>query len=317
MSSPRVSIGLPVRNGEATLPLALVSILAQTYSDWELIVIDDGSTDRSFEIARAAVRDDSRVRVIRDGRSLGLAARLNELVRNARGELFARMDADDVAYPHRLAQQVAFLSENPAVDLVGSAMVVFKSGGQARGVRRGPLSHDDICAQPERGFRLFHPTWLGRTDWFRQHSYCPTATRCEDQELLYRTHDSSRFANIAEPLMGYREDCIPLKKTLSSRRYFVRHVCSSLLRKGRPVTATSVIAQQVAKGLAESTAAALGLEAMLHHRAAPATEAELTQWRSVWQDLVERPACVITHRHGAARDAHRPLIPPARTDADR
>ncbi len=286
MTSPLVTIGLPVRNGEATLSVALASLLAQTFRDWELIVLDDGSTDRSFEVAQRVTRPDSRVRLIRRGTSLGLAGRLNEIVRCARGELFARMDADDVAYPDRLARQVAFLRENPLIDLVGSAMMIFKSGGEVRGIRRGAASHDAICAQPERGFRLFHPAWLGRTAWFRQHPYSVTARRCEDQELLYRTHRTSRFANVGEPLMGYREDRIPLKATLSGRHHFASHVSSTLLARGRPVAAAAVIAQQAAKGLAESAGVTLGWDVVrFSHRACHATQAEIVQWQDIWQDL--------------------------------
>ena len=108
----------------------MTSIRGQTYSNWELLIIDDGSTDGSHGIGMAAQRSDERIRFLCDGRHLGLPARLNELIASANGELFARMDADDVRDPRRLERQAAFLTANPTIDVVGSAMVVFADEAQ-------------------------------------------------------------------------------------------------------------------------------------------------------------------------------------------
>ena len=85
-------------------------------------------------------------------------------------------------------------------------MIVFGGEDVARGVRRAPADHGRICAHVSSGFPLFHPTWLGRLEWFRQHPYDLRAHRCEDQDLLLRTHAASKFANVTTPLLGYYED---------------------------------------------------------------------------------------------------------------
>lgn len=127
---PRVSIIMPVRDGAATLPRALASLRAQTWRDWELIAIDDGSHDGTGEILAAAARDDTRVRVIRSPRP-GLVPALNAGLGLARGEFIARMDADDESHPERMAGQIAMLQREPTLGVVGC--LVAYGGDRATG----------------------------------------------------------------------------------------------------------------------------------------------------------------------------------------
>jgi glycosyltransferase involved in cell wall biosynthesis len=106
-SQPLVSVGMPVRNCGKTLRAAIRSILWQTYPRWELLILDDASTDKTVEIARSF--DDSRIKVLVDGVRRGLPARLNEAIFQSNGQYLARMDGDDVAYPERLERQIRFL----------------------------------------------------------------------------------------------------------------------------------------------------------------------------------------------------------------
>src|SRR5689334_5805398 len=124
-NTPLVTVGLPARDAAFTIPAALASIRRQSFEHWELLVVDDGSTDGTPDFVASLAQDDPRVRLIRDGHVRGLPARLNQLLDMAQGELFARMDADDVAYPTRLERQVALLTAQPEVDVVGSSMMVF------------------------------------------------------------------------------------------------------------------------------------------------------------------------------------------------
>src|SRR5271157_3722803 len=117
-----VTIGLPAFNARPYLELALRSIFAQTFRDWELIIIDDGSSDGSPELLHCL--DDERVRVIADGQHLGLGARLNQIVGMARGRYIARMDADDLMHPERLQTQLDYLLQHPRVDVVGCNLLV-------------------------------------------------------------------------------------------------------------------------------------------------------------------------------------------------
>src|SRR5512140_3729418 len=121
MSEPLVTIGLPIYNAGALLRDTLRSVFAQTLTDWELLAFDDGSTDGSGEVLRGL--RDPRVRVLSEPENRGLAARLNFIHANARGRYIARMDADDLMHPERLARQVEFLAARSDVDVVGCALV--------------------------------------------------------------------------------------------------------------------------------------------------------------------------------------------------
>ena len=164
---PVVSIAMPVRNCERTLKLAVESILAQTYRSWELLLIDDGSSDGTVEIARSF--QDSRIIVYSDGMARGLVARLNQAIALSRAKYFARMDGDDVAYPERLERQLAYLESHPDVDLIGAAILVFGQDGTPLGKRAVRPDHEAICSTPASGFGLAHPTYVGRLEWFRRH----------------------------------------------------------------------------------------------------------------------------------------------------
>ncbi|NTU77340.1 MAG: glycosyltransferase family 2 protein, partial [Alphaproteobacteria bacterium] len=154
-STPVVSVLLPVYNGRATLRESVQSILQQTFRDFELLIIDDGSTDDSATLANNF--HDARVRVLGDATRRGLAARLNEGIEAARGRYIARMDADDLAFSFRLERQVQFLDACPDIDLVGCRALVFREGGQVTGLLPFAASHAAICARPWSGFYLAHP----------------------------------------------------------------------------------------------------------------------------------------------------------------
>jgi len=297
MSEPLITVGLPVYNADATLAAAVTSIRAQTYSNWELLIIDDGSTDGSHEMAMEAQRSDERIKFLYDGRHLGLAARLNELIASANGELFARMDADDLAYPRRLEHQAAFLVANPRIDVVGSAMVVFGAEGSLKGVRRGRLSHREICAHPQWGFRMFHPTWTGRTAWFARYGYRPGAS--EDQDLLLRAYQESQFANLPEVLLGYRQHRDMNRYSIWRRRKFTGRAVRHMLRDGRAHLAVSAVLKMLVLGLTDMAAFSLGVEdRVLRQRAAPASRAEKAEWRSLW---VQAAACGAPERQAIER----------------
>jgi glycosyltransferase involved in cell wall biosynthesis len=287
---PLVTIGLPVRDAESTLPEALASIRGQSFQDWELLVVDDGSADGTAEIVAELTRDDDRVRLIADGEQHGLPERLNQLLDLARGELFARMDADDVAYPARLERQVEFLAGHPEVDLVGCSMLVFGEGGAARGERPAPPSHEEIVSRPRASFfPLFHPTWIGRTEWFRRYRYRPAARRCEDQDLLLRAYHRSTLANLPDILLGYREARVRLRPTLVGRANWARCVWRAR-REESLRRALVVVAAQAGKGVLDVVAVTLRAERyLLPHRAQPIGEAERAQWAEVWAG-VQRPA---------------------------
>ncbi len=217
---PEISVLLPVRDGARTLALAMASVLAQSFGDFELLVLDDGSVDASPDIALGF--GDPRVRLLRDGVKRGLAARLNQGIDAAKGRYIARMDADDVCFPERFAHQVERLDSESALDLVACKMLDFDESGAATGLRPSRLSHEALCARPWSGIYLGHPSWMARAEWFRRYRYrTPEMVRAQDQELLLRAYPHSRFAALDEVLLGYRAGPVALAKVWSARRYIL------------------------------------------------------------------------------------------------
>ncbi|MHC1560617.1 glycosyltransferase family 2 protein [Actinomycetospora sp. C-140] len=216
-----VSIGLPFRNNYSTLRLALKSIFAQSYSNWELILVDDGSTDGSLDLVRR-LESDPRVRVLCDGSNRGLAARLNEISGVASGTLVARMDADDAMHPDRLQKQLkAFDVED--VDLVCSAAFAMTGEGQVYGRKS-----TDPLPDSQAGFldnaSIVHPTVMARAEWMRANPYNEALLRCQDKELWCRTSGQSKFRKIAEPLLFYREVGNFSLSTYRSTAHFDRRI---------------------------------------------------------------------------------------------
>src|SRR5271156_6143991 len=219
MPDPVLTIAMPFYNSAATLELSIRSLLNQSYSDFELLLCDDGSDDQSVAIAHSF--DDPRLVCWSDGRRRRLAARLNECIDRARGRYLARMDADDVAYPDRLARQLAFLETQTEVDLCGAGAMVFGKHGRPLWRFRPAREHAGITRSPFRGFPLWHPLWMGRIEWFRRWRYEESAWLAQDQELLLRSYRLSRFANLPEVLLGYRRERVTLRKLF---RYKLLHI---------------------------------------------------------------------------------------------
>jgi glycosyltransferase involved in cell wall biosynthesis len=196
---------LPVWNGETFLTQAVESILRQTFSSFELIVIDDGSTDRSAAIADEFASEDSRVRVLRRPHE-GLAATLNAGIAAARSEYVARMDADDVSVPDRLQKQVAFLDAHPACVAVGAWIEVVDEGARPIGLKTFVKTHDEISAALLRGVSaIAHPTVVMRSDVLRDAGgYDARRYPSEDLDLWFRLADSGELANLGEALLQHR-----------------------------------------------------------------------------------------------------------------
>lgn len=213
-----ISIAMPVYNADTYLRLAVQSIIKQTYQHWELLIIDDGSTDQCLK--SIADIQDPRIRIIQNNSNLGLSVRLNQALALAKGRYFARMDADDVAYPDRLARQVEVLLANPNLDVLATRVITINEHHQCTGTLPYALSHDDICVKPWLGFYFPHPTWMGKIDWFRHYGYTvPAPVYCEDQELLLRSHRQSQWATVDEILLAYRIKSLPNWQKLGKTRW--------------------------------------------------------------------------------------------------
>lgn len=213
-----ITIGIPFYNAEAYLADAIRSVFAQTYQDWELLLVDDGSTDRSLDIARSV--NDPRVRVISDGENRRLPDRLNQITSEAKYDLIGRMDADDLISPARFEKQLKVLKKQPDIDLVTTGVCSITNDNIPVGVRCG--SPDD----PITGRRLLlgqcaivHAAVLGRKYWFLRNPYDSSLPRAQDHELWLRAFSKNDFNCyvMGEPLYYYREeDNVTAKRLLSA-----------------------------------------------------------------------------------------------------
>jgi len=202
----RVTVGIPFFNAEKTLANALRSVFAQTFTEWELLLVDDGSTDQSLAIARAL--DDPRVSVLSDGRNLGLPTRLNQIAQLASGEYYARFDADDLMHCERLARQFEYIETHPECSVLDTGMYALDMNDAIHGKRDCLPMVIEPAAWVEHGVPN-HSSVFGRTSWFRRNPYDATFSRAEDHELWCRTFHEHSFAHIPEPLLFYREFGVP------------------------------------------------------------------------------------------------------------
>ncbi len=202
-SPPTVSVIIPVYNGERYVADAIGSILSQSFKDFELILIDDASTDGSLEVLRS--QDDQRIRIVRNDVNLGLARTHNRGLDLARGRYLAMLDHDDWSEPERLAKQVAFLDRHEDHVLVGSWAATMDAQGRTRRRRkRYPLSADEIQAGLLFGCCVFHPSITARTEVMRAYRYSDRFAICDDFDLFVRLSRSHKLANLPSVLVRHR-----------------------------------------------------------------------------------------------------------------
>lgn len=210
--APRVTIAMPVYNSATTLTEAVISILSQTYKDFELIICDDGSTDETLTIASKLADGDSRVIILKNPKNFGLNVSLNNCLEITRGEFYARMDGDDISMPDRLEKLVAALDTNQDISLVSSWMTCFDEQGDWCEIKTkpAPVKNDFIYGTPfihapcmirtsvlRRLGGYGTDSWLRRSQdyhlWFRL--YAAGYSGINLQEQLYRMRNSREAAS--------------------------------------------------------------------------------------------------------------------------
>lgn len=217
-----LTIGLPFFNNEKTLANAIKSILIQSYQDWELVLVDDGSTDNSYTIASKFAETDSRIKLVSDGMNRGLIYRLNQIIDMAKGEYIARMDSDDMMMPGKLARQMEVLLGDITIDVIDTAAYIINEKGEPTGMR-GMADLDSWDKKKTlKKVLLFHPTVIAKTSWYRKNKYHKDFVRSEDFELWCRTFDDTTFSRVYEPLFIYREGRVNIKNYIKSGQSYRR-----------------------------------------------------------------------------------------------
>jgi glycosyltransferase involved in cell wall biosynthesis len=295
MTLPLVTIGMPVYNCESTIAESIASILNQTFQDLELIIFDDGSRDNTVRVARQFT--DSRIRVIEGGRNRGLPACLNEVIARSETELFARMDGDDIAYPHRLEKQIGKLAANPQTDLLGGSILIFDQNGAARGLRRTEETHHAICGHPWSISKLAHVTWIGRTAWFRRHRYSEWSTHAQDRDLLTRTRRGATFAGIPDVLVGVREAAPSWRKLLPARRQMLRTALQEGVRQLDPSLLFVTSSAELFKLGLDFVATSTGLDRRLLKYRVPFVP---PQFVAEWNEVLEQTRARVVREVGVS-----------------
>jgi hypothetical protein len=211
-TSPLVTVVMPVHNAEPFVEAAIGSVLAQTLSDFELIVVDDASTDASAGKVRGF--EDPRIRRLELGRNLGPSAARNTGVGEARGRYVAFLDADDIARPHRLARQVLFFERHPEAEMVGGAVACIDAAGAGTGKTWHPDTHPERLPVLLYFHNAFYTsTLMVRTGLARRLPFRADLAAAEDYEFNVRVARAAPVANLPDVLADYRLNACGLSAT--------------------------------------------------------------------------------------------------------
>jgi glycosyltransferase involved in cell wall biosynthesis len=204
-STPTVSVVMPVYNAERYLAMAVESVLSQTFADFELILVDDKSTDGSKAVAERYAVSDQRVVVLSRATNGGVTLALNDGCRMARGEFIARMDADDVCLPTRFERQVEHLRAHADLGAVGTAVQLIDGAGARKAIRRYPTNPRLVEWSMFFFNSVVHPSIMMRRSALQSLEMYPNGfPRCEDYALFIQMSRGAGIANLDEVLMLYR-----------------------------------------------------------------------------------------------------------------
>jgi glycosyltransferase involved in cell wall biosynthesis len=213
--TPKVTVLMPVYNGEKYLQEAVDSILCQTFTNFELLIIDDGSTDESITILESLA--DPRIRLVRNETNLKLVATRNKGLSLARGQYIALMDCDDISVPQRLSKQVAYLENNPDLGILGSACQFIDNSGVFGQVWSPPRQHGLICWEMCFTCPISNPTVMMRKSVIQDlggYAAIPIAEYgTEDYELWQRAAGRTQLANLSDVLLFLRQHDSNITKT--------------------------------------------------------------------------------------------------------
>lgn len=219
--APKISVLMPAYNSEAYIAEAIESILNQTFSDFEFLIINDGSTDKTADIVAQYAKVDKRIKFIDNKKNQGLIAVLNQGLDLARGEYIARMDSDDISMPERFEKQISYMDANPDVGMVGTAGQNF---GADNTVNYSPEIVDVV--ELLRGVGFYHPSVMIRKSVLDEHNlrYDKDFYLVEDHELWTRMLKVTKLRNIPDVLLRYRVHSNSVSVTNSRLQETNKHI---------------------------------------------------------------------------------------------
>ena len=250
-----MSVVVPANNAERYISEAIESVLNQTFEDYELIIVNDGSTDRTEDIILDYQKMDPRIIYLKNEENLRICRTLNRGLEAARGDYIARMDADDWSYPARLEKQLDYMRNNPDVVLVGSFIHVADGDMNVLNTRSYPLTDREIRSTLLKYSTFAHPVVMyKRQEALKCGKYDPSLYDSEDYDFYFRIGRHGKFANLPETLLKLRthkksvshtriqrQTLLTLyiklkavveyeyKMSLSDRLYYISHLLGSIL----------------------------------------------------------------------------------------
>lgn len=199
---PLISVVIPFYNASKTIIASIKSVVCQSYSNWELILLDDGSNDDTLSKIQSI--KNNKIRIVSDGLNYGLAYRLNQMCELTNGEYITRMDADDLMHPDRLLKQVKYFKNNKKIDVLCTSAISIDCNHKILGSKGMNRLNMDAIEVFKKG-SIIHPTVMARREWFLSHKYNLTFRKAQDRELWVRSLADTNFAKISEPLLYYTE----------------------------------------------------------------------------------------------------------------
>jgi len=238
-AAAEVSVVMPVYNAARHLAEAVESILAQTYREFEFVIVDDGSTDRSRPMLDQYARRDARIKIIRRPNT-GIVGALNDGIAGSSAPLIARMDADDVSAPQRLEKQIAYMRQHPECVALGARVTGIDPYGCVLFASEHKLVHDEIDAELLNGvgWAIVHPVaMLRRNSLQRVGGYRREWQWVEDLDLFLRLAEVGKLANLPDRLLHYRQHTESINRTRATEQARLADACvrEAYRRRGRDV----------------------------------------------------------------------------------
>lgn len=222
MADPKVSVVMPVYNAEKYLNEAIQSILAQSFTDFEFIIIDDRSTDSSLEIIQKYAHRDPRIVILHNKENLRICHTLNRGLQVTRADLVARMDADDWSFPDRLEHQYNFMTKHPDVVVSGGVVEVCDADLKRVGNRKYPKTDSEIRNKIFRFSPFAHPAVMYRKEpVIKVGGYSHPLVDAEDYDLYFRLGNEGKFANLGHTLIKYRVNDDSVSNRRARRQEFL------------------------------------------------------------------------------------------------
>lgn len=227
LRQPKISVAMSVYNGEKYLHQAIESILNQTFRDFEFIIVNDGSTDKTEEIIDEYAKKDLRVKIIKNKNNIGLTKSLNKAIKEAKGEYIARMDADDISLPERLKKQLSFMENHPEIGVVGCWYYLIDKNNKLIKKCQPAIKFSKIKKALINSAPIIHPGLMIKKEALRKvNSYDESFKYAQDRDLLFRILKYYQLGIVPEFLLKFRysKQSISLQREIEQKEYCLKAI---------------------------------------------------------------------------------------------